>query len=114
MTFQQFLLYLYSGNVEHLNWNNIAELCKLAEKCCVYDLKELCMERGKITLSVERFENFLLSQQPDCSEWSAKGIQPSQGDLKEMIKDEKILELIIFDPGKAYVMIKFLIDLINN
>lgn len=67
--FQEFLLYLYTGNKDHLNWKNLADLYKLGDKYNVEDLKSLCVKHIKKNITVVNFyEFFLLSQQCNDSE----------------------------------------------
>lgn len=113
--FEEFLLYLYSGSEEHLNWKSIPELYKLGDRYGVHDLKELCIKRVKRDLSVENFfDIFLFSQEPDNSELSEVTIQFFQKDPKEIIKSEKFLELIKDYPDKAYVLMNTLADYLTN
>lgn len=108
--FLQFLLYIYTGDEEHLDWKNIVELYKMGDKYCVEDLKELCVERMKTNISVENvFEIFMLSQQIDDSELSAITIQFFFENSNEIFERESYVEFMKDYPDESYVLIKALV-----
>lgn len=58
IVFRQFLLYIYSSDKRHLNWQNVKELYKLADKYMVNGLKWLCVNHMKNNLSKSNVIDF--------------------------------------------------------
>lgn len=107
--FRLFLLYLYSGDEQHMDGKNITELYKLGDKYCVEDLRYLCVERMMTHLSIENFcDVFHISQQIQNSELSESVIQFFFEDLKEIIRSEKYVEFRKAHPEETRVLAKAL------
>lgn len=107
--FREFLLYLYTGEEEHLDWKNVAELYNLGDKYCVDDLKYLCVVRMKTHISIENFfQVFCISQQLNNLELSESVIQFFLEDSKELVASEKYIQFVKQNPKETSVLVKAL------
>lgn len=67
--FQDFIMYIYTGNKEHVNWKNLTEMYMLGDKYGVKDLKSLCVQMIRERMTIINFYNFfILSQRNNDSE----------------------------------------------
>lgn len=107
--FKEFLLYLYTGDEEDLDWKNIADLYTLGDKYFVQDLKHLCVERIKTHISIENFfQIFYISQQLNNLNISESVIQFFLEDAKEIVASEKCIEFVKTHREESNVLLEAL------
>lgn len=66
-TVRQFLLYLYSDQLEDLEWDDVFELYKISDKYAVISLRDKCCRYLKDNLSLENACNTLILSHMHCS-----------------------------------------------
>lgn len=109
--FQEFLLYLYSGNDNLLSWKNFPELYKLADKYGVEDLKNVITNDIKENINKENFiEFFKLSRLPNDSKLSQVVIQFFVDKSIEIVRREDWMTCLSENPVECNVLIKALAD----
>lgn len=107
--FQEFLLYLYTGNNNHLNWKNVIDIYKLGDKYFLEDLKNSCVEQMMINMSTENFTKFfLLSQQCNESGLTETAVKFFLKNSKEIVDNENWLPFMSQNPAECNVLVKAL------
>lgn len=110
-TFEQFLLYLYSGDKGHLNWENITDLYKLANNYAVKDMKKVCVEYIRDNITVENFcQLYRLSQLHIDSELTNIIVQFFLKKSKEIVRSENWIAYVSSNPVVSNVLITALVD----
>lgn len=103
--FKEFLLYLYSGSEEHLNWKNISEFYKLANTYRVQDLTELCTEYLKKKLRNENFfEIYLISLELYDLELLEAVLRFFKRNEQEIVSSDKYGDFLRDHRDKAWIL----------
>lgn len=112
-TFEQFLLYLYSGDKDYLSWANVTDLYKLANKYAVEDMKKLCMDHIRENITVENFcELYKHSELHIDSELTNIIVQFFLKKSKEIVRSENWMAYVSSNPvvSNSNVLITALVD----
>lgn len=114
-TFQDFLLYLYTGSNDHLSLKNVNSLYKLGDKYAVEDLKSLCVEYIKKNITVGSFfEFFQLSQLHNDSELTDATVQFFAKNSEEVIENEEWLIFLSEISAENITMLMKALKTCNN
>ena len=110
-SFQTFLHYLYTGNEEHLNWENVIDLYQLGDKYVVEKLKDLCVEYMRKNLSMDKFfDVFLLSQQYNDSILTNISKLFFLNNSNNIVCSKSWMNLLTENPNESNVLITALVD----
>ena len=114
-TFKEFLLYLYTGNKNHLSMKNVMELYKMGIMYVMEDLVECCTEHIEKNITIENFYDFfLLSQLHNDSKINDAAICFFLKNSKAITESEEWLELLSKNPIDSNVLIKALANKIST
>lgn len=110
--FEDFLIFLYSCDKSVLNFKNITELYKLADKYYVFDLVELCVNCMVENLSKRNiFEFFELAQQHQEDILIDAAVDFFLRHRKDLVQSQNWMDFLKRNPEDANVLIKGICDL---